>query len=118
MALRCDDPERVISALRPRLRQSANWSTGLAAVEAQMERRVFVSPALEGWVLAVGGPETLQEELAVEFPQAQWFMSHRTSGCFGWALYENGHCRPAVRLSGRAGGEHGRTDVPGAGSGL
>lgn len=58
-----------------------------------MERRVFVSPALEGWVLAVGGPETLQEELAVEFPQAQWFMSHRTSGCFGWALYENGHCR-------------------------
>ena len=45
MALRCDDPERVISALRPRLRQSANWTTGLAAVEAQMERRVFVSPA-------------------------------------------------------------------------
>ena len=93
MALRCDDPERVISALRPRLRQSANWTTGLAAVEAQMERRVFVSPALEGWVLAVGGPETLQEELTVQFPQAQRFMSHRTSGCFGWALYENGRCR-------------------------
>ena len=43
-------------------------------------------------MLAVGGPEALQEELAAQFPQAQWFMSHRTSGCFGWALYENGHC--------------------------
>ena len=66
-----------------------------------MERRVFVSPALEGWVLAVGGPETLQEELAVEFPQAQWFMSHRTSGCFGWGLYETGHCCRTPAWTGR-----------------
>ena len=27
MALRCGDPEQVIAALRPRLRQSANWTT-------------------------------------------------------------------------------------------
>ena len=81
MALRCGDPEQVIAALRPRLRQSANWTTGLAAVEAQPEGRVFVSPVLEGWVLAVGGP------------QAQLFVSHRTSNCFGWELYENGQCR-------------------------
>lgn len=93
MALRCGDSEQVIAALRPRLRQSANWTTGLAAVETQPEGRVFVSPVLEGWVLAVGGPQALQQELAAQFSQAQLFVSHRTSNCFGWALYENGQCR-------------------------
>ena len=54
LALRCGSPEPVISALRPGLRQSANWTTGLAAAQAQSGGWVFVSPVLDGFVLAVG----------------------------------------------------------------
>ena len=52
-AVRCEDPERVIAALKPRSRQAANWSTGLAAAYAEPSV-VFVSPCLDGFVLVIG----------------------------------------------------------------
>lgn len=99
LALRCGSPEPVISALRPGLRQSANWTTGLAAAQAQSGGWVFVSPVLDGFVLAVGdGLFALaerQEELnalAAQFSEVQYFASHRVSSSYCWARYKAGRC--------------------------
>lgn len=92
LAVRCDDPERVMAALRPASRQSANWSTGLAHTN---EDTMFVSPALDAWVLVVDGeaswddPEVL-ERLVHTFPEVQLYASHRVSNYYRWERYLGG----------------------------
>ena len=50
LAVRCEDPERVIAAL-DMPGQRANWATGLAA--ARQGDGLFVSPPVDGFVLVV-----------------------------------------------------------------
>lgn len=77
----------------------ANWAAGLA--EAQQEG-VFVTPAIDGWVFAVGAdlrPDRrvdgadvgafvtpLLERLGAAFGGAAWFLTDATTERHGWAL--------------------------------
>lgn len=94
LVVRCQDPQRVLAALDALDVRLANWSTGLAAVGGPDER-VFVSPVLDGWVLAVdlmelGDSRVLLERLAEEFEEVQFFATHRVTEYHAWIKYENG----------------------------
>ena len=98
LAVQCDDPPKVAEAMCCRQLTPANWETGLARC-AQSGGGLFFSPALDGFVLVIGGDllalthrrEAL-EALAARFPQVQYFASHRGSASCCWARYEAGRC--------------------------
>ena len=92
LAVRCEEPEWVIAALRPRTRQPANWTTGLAAAYGD-RADVFVSPALDGFVLVVGleSPK-LPDGFPWNFFEVQFFGSHRVADYFHWRRWLNGLC--------------------------
>jgi len=74
----------------------ANWQSGAAAEEG-----VFVSPAIDGWVLVVG-PDlcgdgdygrlvpALLERLSAAQGEAAWFVNHVDAEHHGWALARGG----------------------------
>ncbi|SFP29434.1 hypothetical protein SAMN05216343_105133 [Oscillibacter sp. PC13] len=96
LAVRCGDPERIISELEPGSRQPANWITGLAA--ARRNGQVFVSPALDEFVLVIGAEDLLGEwddqrpldAFSSQFLEVQFFASHRISDFYLWGRYRNG----------------------------
>ena len=92
LAVRCDDLERVMDALSLFNRRSpANWSSGLAAAEAGAG--TFVTPCLDGWVLAINFYEShrgLIEAIAGDFPEAQYFCTHRVTEYHTWVKYVDG----------------------------
>ena len=91
-AVRCDNPEWVISALRPVSRQSANWKSGIAGVYAD-NHKVFLSPCLHGFVLMVGLSDDNRElGLIGSFPEVKFFGSHRVVDYYEWTKYLNGQC--------------------------
>lgn len=92
MAVRCDDPGRVLSALSGRDVQRANWTTGLEAAFRD-PRRVFVSPVLGDFVLVVGlpeGEEVLPARLAKRFAEVQCFATHHVTEYHAWTKYVGG----------------------------
>lgn len=88
LAVKCQDPEQVIAALHPQMRQRANWQTGVHAACAG--QGVFVSPCLDGFVLVIGSG-SLGADLAV-FPEVQAFCSYRTCHGYSWGKYVYGSC--------------------------
>lgn len=94
LAIRCQDPRRVLETLGGTDVRPANWKTGLAAAEGP-GGQVFVSPSLDGWVLAVGLLElgedrALLERLAAEFEEVQFFATHRVTEHHAWLRYQKG----------------------------
>lgn len=92
-AVRCDDPRRVMAALGLEGARESGWREGLAL--AGRDGQVFVSPCLEGFVLAVGLEETLgrAEDLprwAAEFGEVQFFATHRVAEYHRWGRYAGG----------------------------
>lgn len=93
--VRADDPAAVVRALGLRTVLPANWTTGLA--DAQ-RRGVFVTPVVDGWVLAVGADlrelavdaaatvPPLLERLGAAFRGAAWFLDDAPAERHGWAL--------------------------------
>lgn len=107
LTIRTQDPAAVIRAMRLRNARAANWKTGIsAAYEANL---VFVSPALHGWTFVVGrdlpppegnGPGDpvggvafghMLAKLSEQFPEVQFFGSHRVSDFAAWARAKGGH---------------------------
>ena len=95
LAAKCGDPHRLMEVLGLRDPKPANWTTGLA--HAGYQGRVFVSPPLDGYVLAVGlWAEDLEdvpgrtERLVDSFPEVQLFGSHRISDYHYWTKYVDG----------------------------
>jgi hypothetical protein len=106
-ALKTSDPKSVIDALEFGEATPANWASGLAAVYSDSvlqthEPWVFVSPPIDGWVLAVGAwfpyPVTIDEHrdigqkfdvlfsrLMRRFDDVQFFGSHRGVDFVTWA---------------------------------
>lgn len=83
--------------------REANWETGLAA--AERPGWVFLSPPLEGYVLAVGVWDLTEdlpalERLARRFPELQYFVSHRVVGLYGWARCRGGRLTRAYAYAG------------------
>ncbi len=84
--------------------EACNWHSGFVAAYAYPNDRVFVTPPLNGWVLAVGtglpdpsDPALLPAWRALLarasqlFGQAYFFASHRGSSYSAWARYRNGN---------------------------
>jgi len=81
--------------------QPANWETGLEA--AIRGERIFVSPAIEGWIFVAGSdlPELAAGDsladwqrwlaaIAAEFSEVQYFGSERVIGYCAWARFVDG----------------------------
>lgn len=97
ICVKCDSSEQVIDALGLKNAARANWQVGLA----QTRDRVFVSPPLNGYVLAVGYgtfgimPSVDRElealkAVAAKFDEVQCFSSHRVSDFYAWAKFVKG----------------------------
>ena len=89
LAISADAPESVAEMLDYHCDvQSMNWTEGIAA--AYSGDHVFVTPAVQGWVFAVGfdvwprDPHHLLP-LSVRFGKALGFASHRVSSAYAWA---------------------------------
>ncbi len=104
LCIRCDDPDRAMDVLHGTNRRVCNWSVGLA--KAGENGTVFVSPVLDGYVLVVGILEPQPEQLecwAAEFPELQYFGTHRVVECHSWARYQNGNLLRGYTFLGEAG---------------
>ena len=91
VAVRADDPEPVAAAMGLRDVRASGWAAG---VEAAYRGRVFLTPALDGRVLAASADEidlegTL-EALSAAFGEAWFFGSHRVSSYIAWCCYRDG----------------------------
>ncbi len=97
LCVKCDSSERVIEALGLKKAARSNWEFGLS----QTRDRVFVSPPLDGYVLAVGYNtfgfmRSVNDELdalkavAAKFDEVQCYASHRVSNFYAWAKFVKG----------------------------
>jgi hypothetical protein len=108
-AVKAADPVSVLDVLEFGERTPANWSSGLAAVyggSGSDERWVFVSPPVNGWVLAVSSSwpyptvethndigkkfDVMFSRLTKRFDDVQFFGSHRVADFAAWARAQNG----------------------------
>ena len=108
-ALKASDPASVIDALEFGEAMRTNWASGLAAVYGNSgsdDRWVFVSPPVDGWILAIsrGWPhptaethreigarfDVLLSRLMKRFDDVQFFGSYRVSDFAAWARALNG----------------------------
>ncbi len=103
-AVKAADPAAVLDALEFGEATPANWASGLAAAYGNPQSndaRVFVSPAVSGWVLVVSRRlpyptiethhdigkrfDVLFSRLMKRFDDVQFFGSHRVVGFVTWA---------------------------------
>jgi hypothetical protein len=110
-AVKAPHAAAVIDALELKDAVPANWTSGIAAANPDTfspdgDRWLFVSPSINGWVLAVGSwlpyPtaerhhdigakfDTMFALLATRFDDVQFFGSHRVSDYCAWARAANG----------------------------
>src|SRR5215204_1501270 len=91
IAAKCDASRTLADALQLKEIQPANWKSGFIAAYGYPRALVFVTPPLNGWVLAVGGlPDPsdpsalatwrqLMARVSLQFGEAQFFATHRVS---------------------------------------
>lgn len=94
LCVKSENPEAVISALGLKNSVSANWESGLS------QRKVFVSPCINGYVLVIGyltmlggNAETEMNRLraaAQSFPEMQCFSFQSTVDFYAWAKFVGG----------------------------
>lgn len=90
LAVREESPSLVINALGLTQAEAFDWSADLNQVGEQ--RRVFVSPGVNGWVQIIGMPNLFDrpkylEYIANRFREVQFFITHRVVEYHGWAKY-------------------------------
>ncbi len=107
LAVPAPSPDALASALAladPRFSATTfhpcNWGSAFARINRTfLNREVFVTPSIDGWVLAVNWSgsedraETIQpvlEILSQEFGEAYWFASHRVVSYVGWGAAKEG----------------------------
>ncbi len=94
-------PQEVIRTLGLKNSYEANWASGLKAVENGFMEKVFVSPVIGGYVLAIGYipfgvKKTVKEELAIldkiadKFDEMTCFATQNTVDIHVWAKYVDG----------------------------
>lgn len=110
--MRGADPQAVVRALGLRTVLPANWCAGLQEVAQQ---GVFVSPVVDGHVLAVGNDLSLSgdgalaamvarlEQLSKAFGGAVWFTTYDEAEVHGWMLAERGELRRGYAFVAAAG---------------
>ncbi len=88
--IRSDSPDEVITALGLKDPVPSDWKSGIAS-------GIFVSPVLDGYVLAVNyGDDIITEnieglnDIGRRFAEVQYFSSHRVVEYAAWVKYVNG----------------------------
>lgn len=93
--------EEIITILGLKNAQAANWKSGMNAVENNFMKKVFISPVVNGYVLAVGYipfgvKHTVKEELeilddiALQVDEMSCFSTQNTVDLHVWAKYAGG----------------------------
>lgn len=105
IAVRTSDTDAVVQALGLTDTTASNWNSGIGTVyDDQLgERRVFLSPPVEGWTFVVGlalpHPMSaafidkwtpLLEGLADRFQDVQYYFSYPLIDFYAWAKYSDG----------------------------
>ena len=105
IAVKTDDPAVVLSTLGIPLATPSNWNSGIGTVydTALGERRIFVSPPVEGWVFVVGSAlphphgraftdklTPLLVELSLHLGEVQYFAAYPDLDFFAWAKLSAG----------------------------
>lgn len=90
LAIKGGTPEQVIDTLQLKNKIAANWQSGMKLAG---EGQTFVSPLIDGYVLMIG-PMELEleqlEEMAKNFEELQYFVSHRVVELHSWTLFRAG----------------------------
>lgn len=96
--IRSEDSGAVAEALEVKNPQSVNWEYGVWSGYSN-DYRIFVSPPVRSWVLAMGLPILFEADdhafervvdLSKRFGEAQFFASMRVSSCYMWACASQG----------------------------
>ena len=97
--MRSTDVKALAQALQLQDLQPANWQYGIWHSVESDDYAVFVSPPVNGWMLAVGTPILFEAdehatqrmiELSRQFGEVQFFASMRTSEAYAWARAKDG----------------------------
>jgi hypothetical protein len=98
-AVRSDDMNAVAKAIELQQPEQVNWQYGIWHAHEYNDYQTFVTPPVQGWVLAVGMPivwdiDSHADErlvgLSKQFGEAQLFGSVRTSDAYLWARAVDG----------------------------
>lgn len=107
-------PQEVIKTLGLKNSYEANWESGLKAANENFMKKVFVSPLIGGYVLAIGYipfgvKNSVKEELAVldkiadRFDEMTCFSTQSTVDIHVWAKYVNGKLKRGYGWLGESG---------------
>lgn len=91
LAIKGGTPEQVIDTLQLKNKTVANWKSGMKM--AVSEGQIFVPPLIDGYVLLIGPMELELEqlgEMAKNFEELQYFVSHRVVELHSWTLFRAG----------------------------
>jgi hypothetical protein len=108
LAVKANNPAVVQSALHLNRPTSCSWEEGLAEAH---DDKLFISPAVSGWVLVVGSglPEPAEDidfcyrflaELSRQLGHVQFFSVSRVVNYHCWAMVERGHIYRAYAWAG------------------
>jgi hypothetical protein len=117
LAVRDKDSSAVAGALGLQEVCAVAFAEGIARLDGtgpDVDRTVFVTPAIGRWTLAVGGTRVIPqarnqdwipflERLSVSLGHVQYFGTHRVVGYVAWARSENGRLVRAYAYSGESG---------------
>jgi hypothetical protein len=109
LAVRCAHPHLVQAALRLHNPAPCSWEEGLCASH---EHKLFISPAIGGWVLVMGAPlpEPAEDvdkcfrfivDLSRKIGQVQYFSLNRALNHHAWVQTDNGRVVRAYAWGGR-----------------
>lgn len=98
-AIRSEDLNAVVAALEVQRPQNVNWRYGIHHADTYNEYQIFITPPVNGWILATGVPIVFDADshakdrivaLSKQFGEAQFFASVRTSNSYIWASASKG----------------------------
>ena len=109
IAVRSEDPGSVARALGLKNVKAASWANGVERADRQ--QGVFVSPPVDGWVLALGklpdadgeAFETFLADLSARLGQVFFFATHRVVEYHAWAIADAGRITRAFSFIGDQG---------------
>ena len=94
LAIQSEDPAAVVDALKLLQVRKCSWKLG---IEAAYQHEVFVGPPVRGWVLVASSSlpdisekgredrlSSLVRALGKDFPEVQYFGTHRVVEYHGW----------------------------------
>ncbi|WP_371371930.1 hypothetical protein [Sporomusa aerivorans] len=115
LAIKTNDTQKVVESLKLKDVKESDWSNGITAAYRD-NGEVYVTPQIGEWILIIGCslPDSgdsrypdkitpLLIKLSSEFPEVQYFATHRTIEYHAWAKAINGHIIRAYAYIGEQG---------------